>query len=872
MRAALLSLLVALVFGTPTAAQAEAAGRLPGAVAPIHYELTLAPDIEAGTFHGTVVIDLDVRAATDRLVLNARDLTIGRVELPGEPDAAPHAAVDREAQTVTIALAHPLGVGRHRLALDYDGAIQRDQPYGLFTASYETPQGKRRILATQHEPADARRLVPCWDEPGFKASFTLSAIVPAAVTAVSNMPVARTEDLGTTKRVVFAETPRMSSYLLALVAGDLETITQEVDGVRVGVVTTAGNVEKGRFALGAAVELLRYYNDYFGIAYPLPKLDLIALPGGGGFGAMENWGAITFFERLLLFDPRYASEARRQDIYVVIAHEMAHQWFGDLVTMAWWDDLWLNEGFASWMQNRATDHFHPEWQVRLQARLAADYAMRIDARRTSHPIVQRIDTVNQAALAFDGITYSKGQAVITMIEAFLGETGFRDGVRAYLRAHAFGNATTAALWDALGEQSGLPVARIARSFTEQSGVPLVTVGQRCRGGVAEIDLRQSRFAIHDPAAEPLAWTVPVTLARPGRDEPPVKLLLDGTARFALGSCGPLDVNAGAVGYFRSVYAPPLAAVLSGGIATLTPADRLTLVSDGWALVQAGRMPVAAYLETIRRLGDMPERAVWEQALGSLRAIDALERGMPQRAAFQRAARALLTPLFQRLGWEARAGETAAEAALRESLLLILGDFDDPAVVAAARERFRAYVSGDGELPAGIREPVLHIAGRYADAESFEQLHRLARQATDQVMRQQYYRALGNALDPRLAARVLALALTDELPGALGSFEISRVAYAGEQAQLAWDFAQAHLAALTGKLDPMRRYRFVPQLMGAFDDAPRAAELRAFAAANIPADARREAERVAEDIEFKAEIKGWLLPAVDRWAALHPAAQ
>ena len=871
MRSACILLLTLLLLALPVhAARAQGASRLPATAVPVHYGLTIVPDLDADTFHGSVAIDIDVRLPTDRLVLNARDLAVSSAELVDEPDAAPRTALDREAQTLTIAFARPLSIGRHRLALEYDGAIQRDQPYGLFTVSYDTPAGKRRVLATQFEPADARRLLPCWDEPAFKASFTVAVVVPAAFSAISNMKVARTDDLGATKRVTFADTPTMSSYLLALVAGELEVISADVDGVRVGMVTTAGNAEKGRFALGAATELLRFYNDYFAIDYPLPKLDLVALPGGGGFSAMENWGAIVFFERALLFDPRIASEARREEIYLTIAHEMAHQWFGNLVTMAWWDDLWLNEGFASWMQNRATDRFHPEWQVWQQAKLARDWAMRIDARSTTHPIVQPVATVNQASQAFDAITYSKGQAVISMIEAFLGETIFRAGVRSYLRAHAYANATTGDLWAALDAESGLPVSRIARSFTEQPGVPLVTVDRRCRDGVAHIDLRQTRFAIHDPSAPPLAWTIPVELAALAGHEPPVKLLLDGAARITVGDCGPVKANAGALGYYRTEYAPKLAAELDDAIMEWAPADRLNLLADGWALVQARRAPVAAYLDMIRRLGDIPERAVWEQALGSLRAIDELERDARGRASFQAAARGLLGPLFARLGWEAQTSEPAADAALRESLLQTLGDFGDPDVIAAARSRFRAYLAGDAELPAGIREPVLRTVGRYADAESFEQLLGLARQTKDQVAKQQYYRALGGALDPLLAARALALSLTGELPGALASFQVARVAYAGEHARQAWDFAQANLDALASKLDPMRRYRFVPELMGAFAETARAAELRRFAATRMPADARRAAERVAEDIDFKADEKSWLVPEIDRWVAAQPA--
>ncbi|HUA55904.1 MAG TPA: M1 family metallopeptidase [Candidatus Sulfotelmatobacter sp.] len=867
------ALAVALIALGAAPARAAGAARLPDLAVPIHYDLTITPDLAAETFRGTVAIDVDVRTATDRLVLNAHDLAIERAELVDEPDAQrdapPRAMVDAEAQTVTLAFARPLAVGRHRVAIAYDGTIQHDRPYGLFTMGYDTAQGKRRMLATQFEPADARRLLPCWDEPAFKASFTVTAVVPAAFTVVSNMPAARSEDLGTTKRVTFAETPKMSSYLLALAAGDLETITTDVDGVRVGVVMTAGNAEKGRFALAAAAELLRYYNDYFGLAYPLPKLDLIALPGAGGFGAMENWGAITFFERLLLFDPSIASDAHRQEIYAVIAHEMAHQWFGDLVTMGWWDELWLNEGFASWMQNRAADRAHPEWQIWLGAQLARDFAMRRDARGTTHPIVQPVATVNQAAQAFDSITYSKGQAVIRMIEAYLGETAFRAGLRRYVREHAYGTATTDELWAALEAETGTPIARIAHSFTEQPGVPRVDVETRCRAGVLRIDLRQARFAVHDPAAAPLAWAIPVALAVPDRRDP-VALQLDGAARVVAGACGPAVVNAGAAGYYRTAYAPAPATALARNVAALAPADRLTLLADRWALVQARQAPVDGLLDMIDRLGDAPDRAVWQNVLGTLGAIDQLEQGLSGRAAFRRAARAMLAPLAARLGWEAVPGEPTNTGALREAMLQALGDLGDAGVIDAARRRFGAAQAGGAPLPAALREPVLHIVGHYADADTFEQLHRLARETTDQSEKQQYYRALGGVLDPTLAARALALSLTDELPGALASFQVVRVAWAGDHAQQAWDFARAHLDALAAGLDPLRRYRFVPELMGAFADAAHAAELRRFAAARMPADARSEAERVAEDIAFKAEQRGWLIAEVDRWVAARPS--
>jgi len=329
---------------------------------------------------------------------------------------------------------------------------------GLFFVDYPTDKGMKRMISSHLEPADARRIFPCWDEPAFKATFALTVTVPRAFLAVSNMPVASEEPVTPAlKQVAFAPTPKMSSYLFVLATGELERLTAQADGVAVSVVTTAGKREQGRFALDSAVNLLRYFNDYFGVKYPLPKLDLIAVPGGFG-GAMENWGGITFFESRLLFDPLSNAASARRGIFSILAHEMAHQWFGDLVTMGWWDNIWLNEGFASWMQVKAAEHFYPQWQTWLNSNGQKQFAMTLDARRTSHPIQQPVANETEAMAAFDGITYSKGQALIRMLESYLGEQAFRDGIRKYMAAHAYGNTTTADLWQALEAANDFPRA------------------------------------------------------------------------------------------------------------------------------------------------------------------------------------------------------------------------------------------------------------------------------------------------------------------------------------------------------------------------------------------------------------------------------
>ena len=515
-RNAALILLLALGAGRavaePVFSFASTPGKLPKTVVPIHYALDLAPDLDKLTFAGSEVVDIEVTEPTERLVLNAVDMTIEAATIEGE--AVPEIALDAAAQTVTLAFPRPIAAGRHKLHMSFTGRINRFGR-GLFMVDYPTAEGRKRMISSHLEPADARRIFPSWDEPAFKASIALTVTVPQAFLAVSNMPVAHEEPgRDGRKRVAFQPTPRMSSYLFVLAAGDLERTTADAGGVTIGVVAARGKSQHGRYALDTAVDLLRYFNDYFGIAYPLPKLDLIAVPGGFG-GAMENWGGITFFESRLLFDPTTSASDARRGIFSIIAHEMAHQWFGDLVTMAWWDNIWLNEGFASWMQAKAADALHPDWQSWLNGNGFKQAAMSEDARRTTHPIQQPIANETEAMAAFDSITYAKGQALIRMVENYLGEDAFRAGIRAYMKQHAYANTTTADLWGALEAASGKPVTAVAAAYTEQAGIPLVVAEATCTGDTQRIAMRQERFTVHDPAPRPQRWQVPIARSGTG---------------------------------------------------------------------------------------------------------------------------------------------------------------------------------------------------------------------------------------------------------------------------------------------------------------------------------------------------------------------
>ncbi len=504
---------VALLSGPITAAgvpQALSEGRqvLPRTLVPSRYELSLIPNAEALTFKGIVQITGDAPTGGRQMVVNAKGLRFDEVRLDGLLDGA--VTLDDKLGRAAITFSSAFAPGRHTLSITYHGPITTGT-IGFFAMDYDTPSGKRRTLATNFEPADARALLPCWDEPALKATFAISVDAPADQLAASNTPVAAITPMeGGRQRVRFAETPRMSTYLLFLGIGDFERVHQQVDGVDVGVVFKRGDAGKAAYALEQAIALLHYYNGYFGVPFALPKLDLIAAPGEITGSSMENWGAIFFSQDDILFDSSASTERERQRVFLVVSHEMAHQWFGDLVTMAWWDNLWLNEGFARWMQTHAADALHPEWNTGLQAARIYESGKRADAQVSTHPVLQPVVSAEQAAQAFDSITYNKGAAVITMLEAYVGANAFRDGVREYMRKHAFGNTVDSDLWREIQAVAGKPVLNIEHDFTRQAGVPLVRIEPAGR----ESRLVVERFA-EDPdslkGARETRWHLPLAM-------------------------------------------------------------------------------------------------------------------------------------------------------------------------------------------------------------------------------------------------------------------------------------------------------------------------------------------------------------------------
>jgi aminopeptidase N len=847
-------------------------GKLPKQVVPEEYAIRIAPDLGKFTLAGSETVKLKVRQPVRRLVLNALEINITSASLDGKAIPEPALKLDPKQETLTITLASELPSGPHSLELNFTGKINQ-QGQGLYYVPYQE-QGtgaKKIMLGTQFEATDARRFFPCWDEPSFRARFQLTAVVPENFTAISNMPVEKETRVAGGKEVRFAATPPMASYLNVFCAGELDAISANLKNVNHGVIATRGKAEMGHYALESSQQILDYFNDYFGLPYPLPKLDHIAVPGGFG-GAMENWGGITYYESRLLFDPEKSSAETKQNIYEVIAHETAHMWFGDLVTMAWWDNLWLNEGFASWMGTKCTAKFNPEWETWLSKNVPRDptrrhgigkeTAMEGDARSTTHPIQQPIANEAEASSAFDDITYRKGMSLIRMLESFLGENVFRDGIRKYMAAHKLSNSTTADLWNSLSKASGKPVGEIAAGWTQQPGFPVVKVGREPSG---KITLRQERFTVHFDKAPPLEWKIPLTYLVAG-EAAPASLLMT-TKSMDLPSI-PADcavkLNVAGAGNYRTQYDDASWKLLLADLAKLGAADRVNLLSDAWALVQANRVPLSLYLDLVEKLPTKTELAEREQIMHVFDFIDRLIVDQPQRDQFQKYARSVLRSSFEQVGWEPKSGEPSRIASLRASLINALGDLNDEEIVAGSRERFQKFLADPASLAPDLRAPVFAVVGRYADEAAWNKLHELGMKTTSIEEKQNYYDALACALDPKLAAGTLEISLGDELPTSRAIYLVSKVARQSEHPEVAWQFAKAHMKQLLAKTDALAANSYAPGLFTFFSDAARISELEGYAKSDLPPTAAKDVAKAIDEVGFRAEFKPRVLAQVSAW--------
>ncbi len=838
-------------------------GKLPKTVVPSAYKIDITPDLQKLTLTGHETIELDVRQPVSDIVLNQAGLSLSHVTLDG--GTAPSVTEDQKAQTATFHFAAKVAPGHHTLSIDYTGPIP-NSPAGIYYDDYKTASGaQKRMLVTQFEVADARRMFPGWDEPAFKATFALSAVLPEHFGAVSNMPVVAAPAAGPgLMRVQFATTPRMSTYLVALVAGDLGSIPSHVGKTRLNAWAPAGEEDKADYALSVATLVLPYYNKYFGVKYPLPKLDEIAIPGNYQAGAMENWGAMTFIDNAMLWDPETSSAATKETVHEVVAHEMAHQWSGDLVTMGWWDNIWLNEGFASWMQYKATDHFNPDWEIWPRQHAVRETAMAQDAQPTTHPIQQKIRDETEANTAFDSISYSKGEQIIRMIEDWISPDTFEAGMQTYMKAHQYGNATSADLWAALGQAAKRDVAAVAAGFTEQPGVPLVHVTRRCVAGKGTVTLTEDRFAIHDPKAAKLDWIIPVTLGAPGHE--PTRILLTKTPYvLPLPACdAPLKANLGEDGYFRTEYdaasLKPLAAVFT----QLDPADRANLLGDQFALFLAGRAELGTYLDMLPALKAETDIAVWQDTLSHLTRLDSLTRGSPVRAAFRAYARGLLRPEFDRLGWDAKPDEPFLDALLRPELIAALGQFDDADIKAEARRRFDAFAADPTKLAPDLRAPVVAIAGHNADQATYDRLRKMGETATSSEEKLRDFNAMASATDAKLIAETVQYATTGQVPNGRVTRFLAIASRTSDNPDLVFKLVQQQQQAIRSHLTDQGQDQLLPSAASGSSSTVTARALVSDPVSHASIGAKIVAARAADAIATAAELQQRAVPALAAW--------
>ena len=858
---------------TPAAAE-QATTQLPRNVRPTHYDVAITPHAEAMSFDGKVTVTVDVLQPTGSITLNAIDMTFSSVTLTpikGKPLPAPKVSIDAENQTATFTFAKPIAKGEYRLAMSYAGKIGT-QANGLFALDYVNKDGKKRALYTQFENSDARRFIPSWDEPNYKATFALQATVPATEMAVSNMPVAKKTDAGNGLVTVdFAQSPKMSTYLLFFGLGEFDRATAMAGNTEVGVITQKGASSQAGFALDSAKLILAEYNDYFGTPYPLPKLDNIAAPGSSQFfSAMENWGAIFTFEYSMLLDPTVSTQADKQGVFLVEAHEMAHQWFGDLVTMRWWDNLWLNEGFASWMEGRTTAKLHPEWNTALDAVGVREAAMSRDAIATTHPVVQQIDTVEQASQAFDAITYSKGESVIRMLEGYVGADAWRDGVRRYIKAHAYGNTVSDDLWrEVEAAAPGKPVTQVAHDFTLQPGIPMIKVDSvQCSGGKTTLQLSQTEFTRDRPDKQPLTWHVPV-IAKTLSGEPARTLVTDGHATLEVPGCGPVVVNAGQSGYYRTLYGAAQFDAIKDSFSKLAPIDQLGVMDDTWALGMVGLQSSSDFLDLAKATPVTADPKIWGDIAGDLSSLDSYyEDDKARQQTFRKFAIARLQPVFARVGWEAKAGEPDPVKILRNDLIGTLGSLGDPAVVKEANRRFSVMDKDPSVMPAALRTTLLGVVAENADATTWDRLHTMAQAEKTPLVKDQLYSLLSVARDKALAQRALDLALTDE-PGATNSSGMIG-AVARTHPEMAFDFAVAHKDQVDKKVDSTSTARYYPALASRSLDPATIDKVKAFADKYIAASSRRSADTTVANIQYRIKVRNERLPAIDAWLKKHGA--
>ncbi|MFL6312139.1 MAG: M1 family metallopeptidase [Terriglobales bacterium] len=838
------------------AAMSLQAQRLPTTIVPSHYNLVLDPDIAGQKFTGEETITVQVQQATSEIVLNSLGLDISLAEATAPNKTLPaKVTYDQPNEMVRLSLAQPLPFGAASLHLKFSGKLTA----GL-RGLYLSKSARRQYAVTQFEGTYARMMFPGFDEPAFKATFDLSVIADKGDTAISNGRIVKDEPLpaSTRHRITFSTSPRMSTYLVALAIGDWQCLERTVDGTPIRVCAEPDKKQYGQFALEAAAQSVHFYNQWYGIKYPFEKLDMLAIPDYE-WGGMENTASIFYRDTALLMDERTASVFSKRGHATVVAHEIAHQWFGDLVTAAWWDDIWLNEGFATWMERKPIRAWHPEWHLEDDEAATAQGVIGQDSLSAARAIHGNPRNSAEIKEMFDGITYEKGGAVLGMLESYVGPDVFRSGVNAYLKAHANGNATSADFWQAVAKVSGKPVDKIMPTFVMQPGVPLVTVSGSCHVDYIPLELFQQRFLLSSPSADDKqgqTWSIPVCTKTAQNWGSACYLLSKQTEKVDVKRCPDWTfANRDAKGYYRILYQDPknLMSVAAAAEKELTVPERIAFVEDLWAMVRAGKEPVGIFLDAARALRAERNRVVVEFTADHMDTIGRSLVPEQSQKEYRDLVRDQFAPLARDVGWNAKADDNDEQKALRATLLGILGSTGDTEAVAAAQKIAQAYIKDPGSVEGTIIGPALAVAAENGDAALYDQVA----QAMANVRKtEDYYHflfALTSFRQAELAQKTLAL--IDQ--GKIRQQDYVRIFPAllaeSPAREIAWDYLKAHWDDLAEKVTSFGGSGAVSAL-GGFCSIEKRDEIKQFFATHRAPGAERalqqSLERIATCVEFK----------------------
>jgi len=857
------SAVAALVLFCPGPARAQ---RLPTTVVPTHYTLKLTPDLKTATFSGVEAIDMNIGQPTRSVTLNAIEIAFQSVTIyPNGPQQTGTVSLDPEKQQATFTFPNMIPAGNATIKIRYTGILNNE-----LRGFYLSTTAKRNYAVTQLEATDARRAFPCFDEPAFKATFGVSLTIDAGDTAISNTAIASdTPGPGPGKHTLrFGVTPKMSTYLVALLVGDFQCASSEQDGVALRVCSTPDKIALAPFALSVARFALRYYDNYFGIHYPLKKLDLIAIPDFES-GAMENFGAITFREEYLLLDPKSASIDSQRQAAVVICHEISHQWFGDLVTMQWWDNIWLNEGFASWMEDKPVAAMHPEWNVPELVAHDEQTTIDVDSQPATRPMRAKADTPGEINQMFDSIAYGKAGDVLLMLEHYLGEETFRKGVHAYLAAHQYGNATAEDFWNAQTAASHKPVDKIMESLVAQPGVPVLAFGAPA-GGLVPVAQRRF-FLSHAIAPNPAQrWTLPVCfkIAAGAAD---CRLLTPDARELRVPEGGLFFADAGGKGYYRAAYAPAqYAALMAQAETALTPAERIGLAGGEWAQVRANQATVGDYLDMAAALRADPNAGVLSTAVKPIAAImDQVAATKDERDELAAWARRTFAPEYKRRGPPAP-GEAPNISELRARLLSLLGNQGgDAEVIEQAREIAGKSLDDPGSVDPNLARDALRIAAEQGDETLFGRLQRVYETSTDPDRQQFALELLVEFRNPALLERGLEYSVSSKVRNQDSAVVLSTALQTPQNRDAAWSFIKTHWGQVQAELTTSLGAYLVEYSDG-FCTAEARDDVRSFYAAHPVAASDVSLQHALDRIDGCIELRRLQEPNLRQWLAAHGA--